>query len=215
MKGPFGLGVKLSPAHLSTTHGGDFTLSFLIAEYQAGKLRTSIFVVFCLTRPEIESGSTASAADALSIWPLITLNQWFSTCRPWPTEHFAVGTEHFDLKKLYLHDELFLPWHSQKACRGLRWMASWLVFFYGDHLFSAVKAFEFFFSEITCFRPEKPFEFWWKPFFLEITCFRPEEPFQSNSRLIKVWVGSWNILEQYFERWAKENFPNENGLRVV
>ena len=37
-KGPFGLRVKLPPAHLSTTHGGGFTLSLLIAERQAGKL---------------------------------------------------------------------------------------------------------------------------------------------------------------------------------
>ena len=29
-KGPFGLRVKLPPAHLSTTHGGGFTLSFLM-----------------------------------------------------------------------------------------------------------------------------------------------------------------------------------------
>ena len=29
-KGPFGLPVKLPPAHLSTTHGGGFTLSFLM-----------------------------------------------------------------------------------------------------------------------------------------------------------------------------------------
>ena len=29
-KGPFGLRVKLPPAHLSTTHGGGFTLSLLM-----------------------------------------------------------------------------------------------------------------------------------------------------------------------------------------
>ena len=29
-KGPFGLLVKLPPAHLSTTHGGGFTLSLLM-----------------------------------------------------------------------------------------------------------------------------------------------------------------------------------------
>ena len=38
--------------------------------------------------------------------------QWFSTCGPWPTggpqKYFAVGTEQFGLKKLYLHDELFI-----------------------------------------------------------------------------------------------------------
>ena len=36
-KGPFGLRVKLPPAHLFTTHGGGFTLSIFIAERQAGK----------------------------------------------------------------------------------------------------------------------------------------------------------------------------------
>ena len=37
-KGPFGLRVKLPPAHLFTTHGGGFTLVSLIAEREAGKL---------------------------------------------------------------------------------------------------------------------------------------------------------------------------------
>ena len=48
--------------------------------------------------------------------------------------------------------------------------------------------FVFFCLEIIRFRPEKPFEFWRRPFFLEITCFWPEKPFQSNSRLMKIWV---------------------------
>ena len=81
------------------------------------------------------------------------------------------ATEQFGLKKSYLHDELFIPWHCQKACRKLRWMASWHVFLFlfGDHPFST----------------EKTFEFWWRPFFyLEIVCFRMEKPFQSNSRLM-------------------------------
>ena len=43
----------------------------LIAERQAGKLRIPIFIVFGLTRPEIESVSTVSVADALSTRPLI------------------------------------------------------------------------------------------------------------------------------------------------
>ena len=54
-----GLGVKLPPAHLSTTHG----------EGQARKLRVSIIINFGLrrlTRPRIESGFTVSAADAPS-----------------------------------------------------------------------------------------------------------------------------------------------------
>ena len=33
-KGPCGFQVKLSPAHLSITHGGGFTLSLFIAERQ-------------------------------------------------------------------------------------------------------------------------------------------------------------------------------------
>ena len=54
-KGPFGLRVKLPLAHLSTTHGRGFTqsLSALIAERQAGKLRIPIFIVFGLTGPGI------------------------------------------------------------------------------------------------------------------------------------------------------------------
>ena len=70
-KGPFGLRVKLPPAHLCTTHGGSFTLSLLIAERQAGKLWIPIFIVFGLTQPGIEPESTASVADALSTRTLI------------------------------------------------------------------------------------------------------------------------------------------------
>ena len=47
-KGPFGLRVKLPSAHLSTTHGGGFTLSLFIAKRQAGKLRIPICMVFGL-----------------------------------------------------------------------------------------------------------------------------------------------------------------------
>ena len=50
-KGPFGLRVKLPPAHLSSTHGGGFTRwSFYTAtfnaERQAGKLWIPIFYGF-------------------------------------------------------------------------------------------------------------------------------------------------------------------------
>ena len=118
-----------------------------------------------------------------------------------PVGHRSIlqwATEQFGLKKSYLHDELFIPWHCQKACRNLnlfclfvclfdweslqtlRGMASWRVFFFCF----------FFCLEITRLRPEKPFEFWQRPFFffLEITCFRPKKPFQSNWRLMKIWV---------------------------
>ena len=70
-KGPRGFWVKMPPAQLSTTHGGDFTLSLFIAERQAGELRTPSFIVFGLTRPEIEPDSLASVADALSTRLLI------------------------------------------------------------------------------------------------------------------------------------------------
>ena len=72
-KGPFGLRVKLPPAHLSTTHGGGFTLSLFNVERQAGKLWIPIFIVFGLTRLGIEPESTVSVADALSTRPLIGL----------------------------------------------------------------------------------------------------------------------------------------------
>ena len=95
------------------------------------------------------------------------LDQWFSTCGP--QKYFAV-------KKSYLHNELFIPWHCQKSCRKLRWMRIdlFFVFFWSTEntpkmAFSGAKT--FFFFEITCLRPEKPFEFWWRPFFLEITWF--------------------------------------------
>ena len=62
---------------------------------------------------------------------------------------------------------------------------------FGEDLF-------FFFFEITCFRPEKSLNFWfrsenplefqWRPFFLEITCFRPE-------KLFNFWFQSENPYE--------------------
>ena len=36
-KGPFGLRVKLPPGHLSTTHGGGFTLSLLMLNVKQGR----------------------------------------------------------------------------------------------------------------------------------------------------------------------------------
>ena len=51
--GPFGLWVKLSPAHLSTILAGGFALFLLHAERQAGKLWISIFIV--LVWPDRES----------------------------------------------------------------------------------------------------------------------------------------------------------------
>ena len=65
-KGPFGLRVKLPPAHLSTTHGGGFTLSVYTSKRQAGKLLIPIVIVFGLTRPGIEPESTVSFADPQS-----------------------------------------------------------------------------------------------------------------------------------------------------
>ena len=37
-EGPFGRQVKLTPAHLTATHGGGFTLFLFIVELQARKL---------------------------------------------------------------------------------------------------------------------------------------------------------------------------------
>ena len=62
---------KLPPAHLSTTHGGGFTLSLFNAERQAGKQWIPIFLVLGLTRPGIEPETTISVADGLSTRPLI------------------------------------------------------------------------------------------------------------------------------------------------
>ena len=91
------------------------------------------------------------------------LGQWLSTCiLQWATEHFG-------LKKSYLHDDIVRK--LAESC------GEWRV-----DLF----------------------------FFLEITCFRPEKPFQSNSRLMKIWVK----FKQYLERRAMENFQSENGPRV-
>ena len=69
--GPFGLRFKLPPANLSTTHGGGFTLTLSMLESQARKLQTPTFVVFGLTRPEIEHWSIVLGGDALSTRQLI------------------------------------------------------------------------------------------------------------------------------------------------
>ena len=42
-KGPFGLRVKLPPAHLSTTHGGSFTPSFLLLIVKQGSCKYHCF----------------------------------------------------------------------------------------------------------------------------------------------------------------------------
>ena len=50
-------------------------------------------------------------------------------------------------------------------------------------------------------------------FFLEITCFRPKKPLHSTSKLI--WPENLGqVLEQYFESGAMENFQNQNGPRL-
>ena len=73
--GTFGLRVKLPPVHLSTTHGAWRVHTVpLIAERQAGKLCTPIFMVFGLTRLGIEPESTVSVENALSTRPLIGHN---------------------------------------------------------------------------------------------------------------------------------------------
>ena len=90
------------------------------------------------------------------------LNQWFSTCGPWSTDrqqkYFAVGHRAFWFKNV-VFARWAVYWFGLNACRKLRWMASWLFFFWRGK------------GEITCFWPEKPFEFWWRSFCLEITWF--------------------------------------------
>ena len=74
--------------------------------------------------------------------------------------------------------------------------------------------FEFFFSwRAPVFGRKKRLNYGEDPFFLEITCFRPEKPFQSTSKLI--WPENLGqVLEQYFESRAMENFQNQNGPRL-
>ena len=85
--------------------------------------------------------------------------QWFSTCGPWPTDgpqrYFAVGHRAFWFEKV-----VFARWaiYSLTLSESLQKFAANGEF--------SLKTF----------------------FFLEITCFRPEIPFQSNSRLMKIWV---------------------------
>ena len=70
-KGPFSLRFKLPPAHLSTTHGGGFTLTLSMHESQARKLQIPTFVVFGVTRLEIQPWSIVSVRDVLSTRQLI------------------------------------------------------------------------------------------------------------------------------------------------
>ena len=73
-KGPFGLWVKQSPAHLSTTQGEGFTLSLFLDERQTLSWEYQ-FLVFGLTRPEIEPESTVLVADILFIL-LLFIMMW-------------------------------------------------------------------------------------------------------------------------------------------
>ena len=62
----------MSPTNLSTTYDGGFTLFHFVAERQAGELQIPIFIIFCLTPPEIDPEYTVSLADALFTRPLIS-----------------------------------------------------------------------------------------------------------------------------------------------
>ena len=66
----------------------------LIAERKAEKLWIPIFIVFGSNRPRIEPESTASVADALSIWPLIGYNR---------LQHFASNACIFRIAKKKKH----------------------------------------------------------------------------------------------------------------
>ena len=69
-KGPFGLRVKLPP--FCHTRWRLHTVPF-IAKRQAGKLWISIFLVFGVTRPGINSESIVLVADARFTWSLVCL----------------------------------------------------------------------------------------------------------------------------------------------
>ena len=58
-------------AHMSTTHGEDFSLSLLLLNVKQESCKYHFFIVFGVTRPGIEPDSTVSVADALSIRPLM------------------------------------------------------------------------------------------------------------------------------------------------
>ena len=68
------LGVKLPPAHMSTTLGGGITMSLFNAERQGVKLQIPIFMEFDLTWPGIKFKSNVSAAVALPTRPLIVFS---------------------------------------------------------------------------------------------------------------------------------------------
>ena len=70
-KGLFGVRVKVLPVYHARSR---LHTVCLIAEREAEKLLIPLFVVFGLTRPGIESGSTVSVADALSTRPLISMS---------------------------------------------------------------------------------------------------------------------------------------------
>ena len=53
-----------SSSQAALSQVGGFTLSLSVTERQAGKLGTTVFIVFVLTRPGIEPESTVSVADA-------------------------------------------------------------------------------------------------------------------------------------------------------
>ena len=61
------LSVFKSSCHLSTRHGGGFTLSLIQLNVKAGKLWLPVFIVFVLSRPWIEPEFTVSVAYSLSI----------------------------------------------------------------------------------------------------------------------------------------------------
>ena len=73
------------------------------------------------------------------------------------------------------HVEFFVFWSSPKVGQE-----NWLNF--GENLSF------FFFLEITKSRPEKPFQFWWRPFFFGDHLILTQKPPQSDSRLMKIWV---------------------------
>ena len=77
-----GRAVFKSTCHLSIIRGGGFTLYLFIAERQARKLWTTIFIAFGLTQLRMEPESTVSVADSLSTRLLIGLYRTMRNADP-------------------------------------------------------------------------------------------------------------------------------------
>ena len=139
----------------------------------------------------------------------------------WASEHFAVRHRGFWFEKVvfafFFGKSRFF---GRKSCLNFG-EDLFFCFLFWDHqpVFGRKNRLNFgetffFGGGITSFWLDKTVWISVKTFFiLEITCFRPEKTFQSNSRLI--WPENLGqVLEQYFESGAMENFQNQNRPRL-